>query len=202
MTGSKSVPGPAEETVRDCAQPDWRRRGWKATEPNARAEGTISPLANRRALTAASGGGAGIIALFEALEDLFELVHARVGEEQGGVVGGDQVTGADDAMIAGVEEVEKALADVVTGHRSPLRSGDSFIIGGAVVGANFSGSGAFPRLPQGFPRRPEGLKRLPSGSVFWEILLESITSQVRFDKKTFCRFFGRAPVGFGGDLSG
>ena len=65
------------------------------------------------------GGGAGVIAGFEALEDLFELVHACVGEEQRRVIGGDEGTAAHDAMAAGVEEIEKALADVVTGHGSP-----------------------------------------------------------------------------------
>ena len=69
------------------------------------------------------GGGAGVIAGFEALEDLFELVHARVGEEQGGVVGRHERTAAHDAVAAGVEEVEKTLADVVTGHGSPWVSG-------------------------------------------------------------------------------
>ena len=66
------------------------------------------------------GGGAGVVALFETLEDLLELVHAGVGEEQGGVVGRQQGTAADDAMAAGVEEVEKTLTDIVAGHRSPF----------------------------------------------------------------------------------
>ena len=75
------------------------------------------------------GGGAGVVALFEALEDLFELVHAGVGEEEGGVVAGDQGGGADNAVSAGGEEVEEALADFVTGHKSPLNWVDSSIIG-------------------------------------------------------------------------
>ncbi len=66
------------------------------------------------------GGGAGVVAFLVAEEDLFELVHACVGEEQGGVVRGDEGAGAHDAVVACVEEVEKALADVVTGHRGPL----------------------------------------------------------------------------------
>ena len=32
------------------------------------------------------GGGAGVITGFEALENLLELIHAGVGEKQGGVV--------------------------------------------------------------------------------------------------------------------
>ncbi len=65
-------------------------------------------------------GGAGVVALFEALENLLELVHAGVGEEQRGVVGGQKGTAAHDTMPAGVEEVEKTLTDIVTGHRGPL----------------------------------------------------------------------------------
>ncbi len=65
-------------------------------------------------------GGAGVVAGFETLEDLFELVHAGVGEEQGGVVGRQEGAAADDAVPAGVEEVEKTLTDVVAGHRSPF----------------------------------------------------------------------------------
>ena len=66
------------------------------------------------------GSGAGVIACFEALKDLLELVHAGVGEEQRRVVGGQQGTAADDAMPAGMEEVEKTLTDIVAGHNGPL----------------------------------------------------------------------------------
>ncbi len=34
-------------------------------------------------------GGAVVVALLEAEKDVLELVHARVGEEQGGIVRGD-----------------------------------------------------------------------------------------------------------------
>ena len=37
-----------------------------------------------------AGGGAGIVALLGAEEDILELVHARVGEEQRGIVGRHQ----------------------------------------------------------------------------------------------------------------
>ena len=69
------------------------------------------------------GGGAGVVALFEALEDLFELIHAGVGEEQRGVVGRQKGAAADEAMPAGVEEVEEALTDIVAGHKGPLFRG-------------------------------------------------------------------------------
>ena len=66
------------------------------------------------------GGGARVVALLEAQEDVLELVHAGVGEQQGGIVRGDQRRTAHDAVAAGGEEVEKALSDFVTCH------GDSF----------------------------------------------------------------------------
>ena len=66
------------------------------------------------------GGGAGVIALLEAEEHVLELVHAGVGEQQGGVVGGHQRGAADHAVAAFGKEVEKALSDFVTCH------GDSF----------------------------------------------------------------------------
>ena len=62
------------------------------------------------------GGGAGIIALFLAGEDLFELVHAGVGEEQRRIVGRDQRRAANDAMAIGREEVEERLADLIPCH--------------------------------------------------------------------------------------
>ena len=67
------------------------------------------------------GGGAGVIARFETLENLLELIHAGVGEEQSGVVGGQEGTAAHDAMAAGVEEVEETLTDIVAGHWGPLK---------------------------------------------------------------------------------
>ena len=66
------------------------------------------------------GCGAGVVAFFEALEDLLELIHAGVGEEQSGVVGRQKGAAAHEAMAAGVEEVEEALTDIVAGHRGPF----------------------------------------------------------------------------------
>ena len=65
-------------------------------------------------------GGARVIALFEAGEDVLELVHARVGEEQRGVVGRHQRRAANDAMAVGREEVEERLADLIPCHVSLL----------------------------------------------------------------------------------
>ncbi len=67
------------------------------------------------------GGGARVVALLQAQEDVLELVHAGVGEQQRGVVGRDQRRAAHDAVAAFGEEVEKALSDFVTCH------GESFV---------------------------------------------------------------------------
>ena len=61
-------------------------------------------------------GGARVVALFQAQEDVLELVHARVGEQQRGVVGGHERRAADDAVASFGKKVEKALSDFVTCH--------------------------------------------------------------------------------------
>jgi hypothetical protein len=66
-------------------------------------------------------GGAAVVALFHAQEDVLELVHTGVGEQQRRIVGGHQRRTAHDAMAASGKEVEKALSDFVTCH------GDSFL---------------------------------------------------------------------------
>ena len=53
------------------------------------------------------GGGAGVVAVLEAEEDVFELVHAGVGEEQRGVVGRDERRGVDDLVSLLLEEAQK-----------------------------------------------------------------------------------------------
>ena len=70
--------------------------------------------------------GARVVALFQAEEDVLELVHACVGEEQGGVVGGHQRRTANDAVAAFGEEIEKALSDVVTCHGVSFMKGAKF----------------------------------------------------------------------------
>ena len=57
--------------------------------------------------------GAFVIALFEAEEDVLELVHPRVGEEQRGIVRGDKRRAAHVAMAALLEESQKCFADFV-----------------------------------------------------------------------------------------
>ena len=50
------------------------------------------------------GGGAFVIALFQAEEDVFELIHAGVGEEQRGIAVGHERAAAHDAMTVVFEE--------------------------------------------------------------------------------------------------
>jgi hypothetical protein len=50
------------------------------------------------------GGGARIIALLEAQENILELVHPGVREEQGGIIRRDERRAAHDAVAALGEE--------------------------------------------------------------------------------------------------
>ncbi len=59
------------------------------------------------------GGGARVFALLEAQENVLELVHPRIGEEQCGVVGRDERGAAHDAMAALGEKFQKRAADFV-----------------------------------------------------------------------------------------
>ena len=63
-----------------------------------------------------AGGGAIVVALLEAEEDVLELVHAGVGEEQRGIVGGDERRAAHDFVAALFEEAQKHLARFVAGE--------------------------------------------------------------------------------------
>src|SRR5208282_5114469 len=59
------------------------------------------------------GGGALVGALLEPQEDVLELVHPGVGEEEGGVAQGDE-RGAAHALVAALlEEAQKHFADLV-----------------------------------------------------------------------------------------
>ena len=69
------------------------------------------------------GGRAGVVALLGAEEEVLELVHARVGEEQRGVVGGHQRGRVHAAVSLGLKEAQKQLADFVS--RSELHGSSS-----------------------------------------------------------------------------
>ena len=62
-----------------------------------------------------AGGGAVVVALFEAEEDVLELVHSGIGEKQRGIVCGDERRAAHDAVAALFEEFQKRFADFVAG---------------------------------------------------------------------------------------
>ncbi len=61
-------------------------------------------------------GGFVVVALFQAEEDVFELVHSGVGEEESGVAMWDERGAADAAVAFALEEAEKHLADLVSAH--------------------------------------------------------------------------------------
>jgi len=64
------------------------------------------------------GSGPVVVAVFEAEEDVLELVHAGVGEEQSGVVVGDERGGVDTAVSFALKELQEGLTDFGAGHVS------------------------------------------------------------------------------------
>ena len=65
-------------------------------------------------------GRARVVALLLAQEHVLELVHARVGEQQRGVVLGHERRALDDAVAALLEVAEEAAADLVGGPHASL----------------------------------------------------------------------------------
>src|SRR5580698_7348058 len=68
------------------------------------------------------GGGAVVIALFKAEEDVLELVHARVREQERRVVGRDQRGRVDLAVSLLDKEVEEFAADFGACEHAKLNS--------------------------------------------------------------------------------
>ena len=67
-------------------------------------------------------GGAGVVALFGAQEDVFELVHAGVGEQQGGVIGWNQRGAVHLAVSLLDEKVQEHASNIISGrHTSHFR---------------------------------------------------------------------------------
>ena len=62
------------------------------------------------------GGGTGIGTLVEAEEHVLELVHARVGEQQGRVFMRYQRAGGDDGVAFGGKIIEEFLTDFAAFH--------------------------------------------------------------------------------------
>ncbi len=63
-------------------------------------------------------GGAVVVALLQAEEDVLELVHAGVGEQQRGVVGRDERGGVDFLVSLGDEIVQKHAANFGAGEHA------------------------------------------------------------------------------------
>ncbi len=63
------------------------------------------------------GGGAYVVALLSSQKQVLELVHPRVGEEQGGVVLRHEAGAGHKRVAAGLEVVQEGLANLVTGPR-------------------------------------------------------------------------------------
>ena len=63
-----------------------------------------------------AGGGAVVVALLEAEENVLELIHPGVGEEQRGIVRGDERGAAHDAVAALLEEAQKCFPRFVAGQ--------------------------------------------------------------------------------------
>ena len=111
-------------------------------------------------------GGAAVGTLVEAQENILELVHARVGEQERGIVMRHHRAGRDDGMALGLEELQVLLADfgglhhgypveepfILTKGPPTLPIGTSLWAtpGSAVMRSSFDGTTYRP-LPQ--PRR-------------------------------------------------
>ncbi|MNF84686.1 hypothetical protein D3C84_670580 [compost metagenome] len=64
-----------------------------------------------------AGSGAGVGALLQAKEAVLELVHPRVGEQQGRVVARNQGAGSDTGMPLLFEEAQEGFTDFCAFHR-------------------------------------------------------------------------------------
>src|SRR6185295_8287869 len=73
-----------------------------------------------RTHAALRGGGARVGALLLAEEDVLELHHARIDEQQRRVVRGHERTGGHDAVALGLEILEEARADLGGFHVTPI----------------------------------------------------------------------------------
>jgi hypothetical protein len=62
------------------------------------------------------GCGPGVAPAFEAEEDVLELDHPGVREEEGGIFPGDERRAADDLVFAALEVAQKFLPYLASGH--------------------------------------------------------------------------------------
>ena len=68
-------------------------------------------------------GGTGVVALFLAGEEVLELDHARIGEQQGGVVAGHQRRRRHDGVTTVGVEIEESCADVAEAFHGMVCTG-------------------------------------------------------------------------------
>ena len=73
-------------------------------------------------------GGAFVVALLVAEEEVLELHHAGVGEEQRWIIARHQRTGGDDGVALALEIVEELLADLAAFHGSNTGIQESAIL--------------------------------------------------------------------------
>jgi len=64
-----------------------------------------------------------VVALFEAEEDVLELVHAGVGKKEGGIAVRNERAAADAAMSLLLKKLEEGLADLVSTPKFALGCG-------------------------------------------------------------------------------
>ena len=84
-------------------------------------------------------------------EDIFELVHPCIGEEQGLVAVWDHWRARHDLVTAGAKEIEKTVADLFGGHLFGISRDD-----------NKNGLGLFKKGtlgPLSYPTEPYALDR-------------------------------------------
>ena len=96
------------------------------------------------------GGGASVVALFQAQENVLELVHSGVGEEQCGIAMGNERTAAHATVALAFKEAQEGLADFVAGPLHSALAGQNFAFVAVTV------TGASGRKDECHYRRPGG----------------------------------------------
>ncbi len=61
-------------------------------------------------------GGTDVFPLLIAEKNVFKLIHARIGEQQGGVIGRDQRGAFDDMVLMAFEIFQELLTNFISGQ--------------------------------------------------------------------------------------
>src|SRR5882762_2755758 len=108
-------------------------------------------------------GGARVVARLAAEEDVLELVHAGVREEQRRVAGRDEGRARHATMALRLEVLEELLADLIGGrHGALLKSGDRNAVWDGFLSGHGVTAAHVPRRPLSARRRgrsPDGRGR-------------------------------------------